>query len=334
LENNYLSGEISSSIIQLANLYDDGGLKLSTNCNLYSIDTDVQDFIVLKSSSATYDDFLDTQGNCPLAQEKNALVALYNSTNGDDWTDNAGWNTGDPCGDSWYGVTCDEDNHITGLSLSSNQLTGSIPPEIGNLTNLINLNLGFNQLTGSLPPEITNLIKLNSLSLYLNQLTGSIPPKIGNLTNLTSLALSGNQLTGSIPPEIGNLTNLVNFNLGGNQLTGSLPPEIGNLTNLTILDLGINQFTGSILPEIGNLTKLMALNLYYNALTGSIPPEIISLTNLTSLSLYQNCNLYSYDPVVQNFIDDVQYDGYYQYILDTNTHDCAILAPVIIYLLN
>ena len=110
------------------------------------------------------------------------------------------------------------------------------------------LNLGWNGLTGSIPPEIGNLTNLTDLNLSYNQLTGSIPSEIGNLTNLTDLVLWGNQLTGSIPSEIWNLTNLTGLDLGGNELTGSIPPEIGNLTNLTTLDLRNNQLTG-VIPE-------------------------------------------------------------------------------------
>jgi hypothetical protein len=114
------------------------------------------------------------------------------------------------------------------IGLGSRELTGSIPPEIGNLTNLTNLYLDLNQLTGSIPPEIGNLINLTNLNLGHNQLTGPIPSEIGNLINLTTLALSSNQLTGSIPPEIGNLTNLWWLGLDDNQLTGIIPDEICN----------------------------------------------------------------------------------------------------------
>ena len=139
------------------------------------------------------------------------------------------------------------------LDLNNSGLTGEIPPEIGNLTNLTDLRLYGNQLTGAIPPEIGNLTNLTRLDLENNQLTGSIPPEIGNLTNLMGLGLQDNQLTGEIPSEIGNLTNLIGLNLWNNQLTGSIPPEIGNLTNLTFLGLSNNQLTGEIPESICDL---------------------------------------------------------------------------------
>jgi len=139
------------------------------------------------------------------------------------------------------------------------------------------LNLSNSGLSGEIPSEIGNLTNLERLYLYGNQLTGSIPPEIGNLTNLGQLVLSGNQLTGSIPPEIGNLTNLTGLYLYENQLTGSIPPEIWYLTNLTYLSLGSNHLTGFIPPEIGNLTNLERLYLDGNQLTGEIPESICDL---------------------------------------------------------
>ena len=83
-----------------------------------------------------------------------------------------------------------------------------------------------NQLTGSIPPEIGNLTNLVWLGLYDNQLTGGIPSEIGNLTNLTSLILSGNQLTGGIPESICDLNinfNNSSFNITNNQLCPPYP---------------------------------------------------------------------------------------------------------------
>ena len=79
-----------------------------------------------------------------------------------------------------WGVVYSVEN-TTVLNLENNQLTGSIPSEIGNLTNLTYLDLQYNLLTGSIPPEIGNLTNLEFLSLGYNQLTGSIPSEICDL---------------------------------------------------------------------------------------------------------------------------------------------------------
>jgi pimeloyl-ACP methyl ester carboxylesterase len=175
-------------------------------------------------------------------------------------------------------------------SLNLNGLTGSIPPEIGCLTNLEFLSL-FN-FTGEIPPEIGNLTNLEVLGLHSNQLTGGIPPEIGNLTSLTQLSLQYNQLSGEIPSWIGNLTNLtyldLSYNASTGGLSGEIPVEIRNLTNLTFLSLQSNQLTGEIPSWIGQLINLEVLFLYSNYLTGEIPPEIGSLTNLSSLVLSNN----------------------------------------------
>ena len=92
-------------------------------------------------------------------------------------------------------------------------------------------------LSGSLPTEIGNFTNLEKLILYGNQLSGEIPPEIGNLTNLLWVDLSDNQFTGLIPPTIGNLTNLTRLALHNNQLSGQIPSEISNLTNLSELGL-------------------------------------------------------------------------------------------------
>jgi Leucine-rich repeat (LRR) protein len=236
--------------------------------------------------------------------ECGALVALYSSTNGDNWVNNTNWLvTNTPS--NWFGVSVNS-GYVTSLSLNYNQLNGSLPSELGNLTSLIEIDLVSNQLTGSIPPELGNLIGLTSLSLSWNQLTGSIPAELGNLINLTWLHLGGNQLTGSIPPELGNLTSLRYLYLWLNKLSGSLPPELGNLTSLGWLDFGGNQLTGSIPPELGNLASLTLLNLYYSQLSGSIPPELGNLANLQYFGLGGNQLTGSIPPELGN-LANLQY---------------------------
>jgi Leucine-rich repeat (LRR) protein len=218
--------------------------------------------------------------------ECQVLVALYNSTNGINWNNKTGWLvTNTPC--SWYGVLC-ASGHVTQLNLGSNQLSGSIPSQLGNLANLQWLYLYSNQLSGSIPPQLSNLANLQGLWLYNNQLSGSIPPELGNLANLRELYLYSNQLSGSIPPQLGNLANLQELLLDSNQLSGSIPPELGNLASLQGLWLYSNQLSGSIPPELGNLANLQWLYLGFNQLSGSIPSQLGDLVSLQYLDLSFN----------------------------------------------
>ncbi len=218
--------------------------------------------------------------------ERAALIALYNSTNGAGWYSRANWRNGEdtdfsPVGSecTWAGVTCDgSESNVSTLLLDWNNLSGRIPPEIGNFSGLRQLELARNSLTGPIPPEIGNLTNLIELSLDLNQLSGPIPPEIGNLANVWILELCCNRLSGAIPPEIGNLTDVWILGLFENELSGPIPPEIGRLSNLSSLGLDHNQLSGPIPHEIGSLTRLLgSLGLRGNQLTGPIPPEIGNL---------------------------------------------------------
>ncbi len=218
--------------------------------------------------------------------ECEVLATFFNTTNGPNWSENAGWLvTNRPC--SWFGITCGA-GRIEGIDLYNNQLTGPIPAELGSLSNLTSLDLGTNQLTGALPLAFGNLSSLSSLYLSFNQLEGSIPAELGNLSNLTRINMADNQFTGSIPPEIGNLSELRTLSLGRNDLTGSIPAALGNLSRLTELYLFSNELTGSIPPELGNLPELRTLSLSGNDLTGSIPAALGNLSNLIWLSLTDN----------------------------------------------
>ena len=222
-----------------------------------------------------------------VAGDRAALEALYNATDGANWTDNTNWLSTEALS-GWHGVVTDTNGRVTEVSLAQNELTGQIPSELEDLTNLITLYLGQNQLTGEIPSELGQLSNLEELQLGPNQLTGEIPSGLEDLTNLITLFLNGNQLTGEIPSELGQLSNLTTLFLNWNQLTGEIPSELGQLTNLQSLYLGQNQLTGEIPSELGDLTNLIALYLRTNQLTGEIPAELGQLSNLWVLDLGQN----------------------------------------------
>ena len=93
------------------------------------------------------------------------------------------------------------------LILSGNELTGAIPPQIGDLTGLSHLWLQDNQLSGEIPPGIGGLASMQILRMHNNELTGPIPWQLGNLTGLSIIHMSGNELEGYVPPALEDVTN-------------------------------------------------------------------------------------------------------------------------------
>jgi len=238
--------------------------------------------------------FSKTSFDCDIT-EREALFALYNSTDGPNWIDNTGW-LGDPGTEcTWYGITC-QDSTVTNIDLEENNLVGTIPPEIGCMSDLLDLRLHRNGLTGSLPAAIENLTNLEYLNLAANGFTDSIPSQLRNLTNLEYLYLYQNSFIGNIPPGIGDLTQLRVLLLGANQLAGSIPVQLGNLVNLENLNLHGNQLTGCIPEELGGLSKLDTLNIRDNQLTCDIPATFSNLLLLETFNVTGNC-ITDFEPV-------------------------------------
>ncbi len=215
-------------------------------------------------------------------QDSLALVALYNVTNGDEWTDNSGWLIDSVY--KWNGITLDDNGRVTVIDLSENNLVGTIPADIGDLSNLQTLYLNKNELTGSIPSELTNLSELVNLDLSGNELTGTIPAGIGSMSNLVVLNLSSNSFTGDIPPELGNLSNLQYLMLGYNNLSGSIPSQFGNLSSLRYLYLKKSGLNGAIPSELGTLTNLG----YINVSSNNIDSIYANLSNVGTLYLDKN----------------------------------------------
>ena len=295
---NQLTGEIPSELGGLSNL---DSLRLASNQLTGCIPEGLRDIAsndlgqlnLPDCTTATApDDVCATGGAVPdaannpgLVSDCEALLAGKDTLVG---TGTLNWSADVPMV-NWDGVSVgNSPTRVLRLDLGDNQLTGEIPPELGDLSNLTYLYLTGNQLTGEIPPELDGLSNLTQLQLAENQLTGEIPPELGGLSNLDSLQFGGNQLTGEIPSELRGLSNLWHLGLGGNRLTGEIPPELGGLSNLTQLSLGGNQLTGEIPSELGGLSNLTGLSLDDNRLTGEIPSELGGLSNLEQLWLQDN----------------------------------------------
>ena len=189
-------------------------------------------------------------------QECEALLALYQYTHGEDWTDNSDWlQTTTPC--SWVGISCSMTlNKVTHIILSGNNLQGTLPPSLDDFTSLGWLDLSDNALTGTIPPELGNS-NIEQILLQNNALIGLIPAELGNLGDtLLSLDLSGNQLSGSLPDSLGNLTSLGVLFINNNPLNGSLPIAMTNMSGMFYLKF---QDTQLCVPADSNLQSWLAM---------------------------------------------------------------------------
>ena len=257
-----------------------------------------------------------------LTSDRDILMALYEATGGENWTNHENWGSDLPLSE-WYGVTTEmiepqtkageAVERVVELNLGENNLTGELPAALGGLTELRYLNFFKNfDLTGVLPAELGNLRKLERLSLQRNSWTGVLPEELGNLKELTYLGITSDyfdaqpfpdwlctltkledirmvcNFTGNLPAEMANLFNLRLISIGDNQLTGSIPSEWERLTNLTNLALINNQLSGEFPMAVTKMQLLRNLNISGNQFTGSIPIELMNLVYLEELHLNGN----------------------------------------------
>ncbi|KAL5810876.1 hypothetical protein ACOSQ3_027616 [Xanthoceras sorbifolium] len=225
-----------------------------------------------------------------------------------------------PC--QWRGISCDDAGSVTEINLSyigltgtlqdldfssfpnllrldlkTNNLSGSVPSNIGLLSKLQFLDLSTNDLNGTLPLSLANLTQVYELDISRNNIVGEIDPRLfpdgtgqsrTGLIGLKNFLLQDNQLGGRIPEEIGNSKLLTLIALDGNFLTGPIPASLGNLSSLSILRVPVNQLTGQIPRSIGTLNNLTDVRLFANKLTGLVPEELGNLSSLTVLHLAEN----------------------------------------------
>uniref|UniRef100_A0A3N7G1S1 non-specific serine/threonine protein kinase n=1 Tax=Populus trichocarpa TaxID=3694 RepID=A0A3N7G1S1_POPTR len=174
--------------------------------------------------------------------------------------------------------------HLRAIDLSKNQLHGSIPLTLGNLSSLTRLDLSTNFLNGYIPSSLGNLSSLQYLSLSYNKLFGQIPKELGNLSNLLSMYLDFNELTGQLPPELGRLGSLGYLGLSSNNLSGPLPENYANFTGLQWFSVAGNRLTGQVPSFIADWTELNRLSLSGNDFERELPLEsIFNMSNLRYL---------------------------------------------------
>ncbi|KAF8018056.1 hypothetical protein BT93_H3073 [Corymbia citriodora subsp. variegata] len=174
------------------------------------------------------------------------------------------------------------------LDVSGNNFTGLLPNCLKNCSGLRRVRLDDNQFTADIASTFGVYLDLVYISLSNNQFVGNLSARWGDCKNLTNLQIDGNKISGSIPPELGKLSQLRVLTLSSNELTGRIPDQMGDLGELFRLNLSDNHLAGDIPFSLGKLSKLKYLDLSENTLSGSIPDDLANFKNLLSLNLSNN----------------------------------------------
>ncbi|XP_010273793.1 PREDICTED: protein STRUBBELIG-RECEPTOR FAMILY 6 [Nelumbo nucifera] len=207
--------------------------------------------------------------------DASALRIMYSSLNSA--AQLTGWSSagGDPCGNSWKGITC-SGQAVTEIKLSGLGLTGSMGYQLSSLTSLTTLDISNNFLGNQIPYQLPPNVQ--QLNLAGNSFNGGIPYSISQMTSLKYLNISHNQLQGQLNDMFGQLSALTTLDLSFNSFTGNLPESFSSLSSLNTMYLENNQFTGPI-DVLANL-PLDNLNVANNHFNGWIPEQLKNIKNL------------------------------------------------------
>lgn len=184
--------------------------------------------------------------------QRYALHVLYFGTNGEDWTNTAGWSTRSEACEELYGVVC-KDSLIIGIDLDRNNLNGKLSEDFCLMNGLTFLRISENVV--ELPRCLPKLSQLHELDFRRNGFVGGLPFGLYSMPSLKSLELSDNDFSGSIDTLFANamsnepfFPNLRTLNLANNNLSGEIPE--GVLRRLPSLDElllhGNPQLSGSL----------------------------------------------------------------------------------------
>ncbi len=190
-----------------------------------------------------------------------ALVAYYESTNGDQWIDNSGWLTDAPVY-SWVGI--EEVANVAGDGEPADWRVTVIDMPRNNMT-----------VPGPLPADLADLEFLEDFKADVNLHIGGLPPELATLDRLQFLLVRTNLFTGTVDWDVfSQMESMQQFRIRQNYFSGPLPQTLGGNGSwpaLTRLYVDDNRFTGQI-PEVhSELTTLNRVYFHNNRLTGPIP---------------------------------------------------------------
>eukprot|EP00703_Trepomonas_sp_PC1_P000501 JAP96105.1 Cyst wall protein [Trepomonas sp. PC1] len=171
--------------------------------------------------------------------ERDALMSMYNTMNGPNWTTKTNWGTGsNNC--NWFGIICNNAGNVIALNLDNNNVTGQLTSQIECLPFLQTLSLNSNQMTSTVPVELCALNNLQYLQTNFAGFIGELPTCICEMPHLQYFYMENNMLTGAIPTCVAGMTYLREMHLYCNQLTGTIPTGFEQLNYLVELRVNCN----------------------------------------------------------------------------------------------
>lgn len=223
-----------------------------------------------------------------IANDSLALIDMYQSTNGRNWTNP--WQLNQNV-TTWAGVKI-ENKRIVALNLNARGLEGQLPTSLNTLSNLKTLNISSNPLTGSLEmlTSLSNLKTLNIAATNYRESYGNLPSVFGQMRQLTSLNIAQNGFTSPISDTTGFflLTNLEELYIQSNNFAGSMQSEFGNFRKLKKFNLSASRFSGALPASLRNLTQLEEFYLSNNNFNSDLGDIISAMPNLRILSAASN----------------------------------------------
>ena len=224
-----------------------------------------------------------------MAGDLAALQALYDSTNGDGWDSNDGWNGGEVnlSVHSPFGVTKEEiqgEWRVVEISLTENNLVGNLPSEIGGLDKLTYFNVKHNNLTGEIPASIGNWKDIEIL-YFAGRSADDLNSNPNHQYHPGKSNHNANVFSGEFPDVWANFSKLREFQLTGSTITRMFYESIGNCAELRYIVAAFNEQLEEELPaSLSNLTKLQWLILRSNSMQGELP-DFSSMTDLRNIHL-------------------------------------------------
>eukprot|EP00984_Skeletonema_dohrnii_P010749 scaffold4227_cov78-Skeletonema_dohrnii-CCMP3373.AAC.1 len=225
-----------------------------------------------------------------LEYERPSLEAIYYGTDGQNWTNSAGWTneTIDHC--EWHGITCNSDGFVTDIDLRNNNLAGQFPFPIYS-RNTFNGKPFLESWWWYTKSSLANLYHLRRLDLANNKLTGTIEYRpLYNLYSLTHFDVSGNQLSGELDALV--TPSLKHVDFSNNKFTSMRHFEkykVSPLQTLRFCDVSNNEIkndASNLLENIPpNIEQFFASN---NRMHGNLPASLDSLPKLSEFDMSSN----------------------------------------------